>query len=60
LKAISKMVKIDKIKCIGCGACESVCPKGFKIIDGKAKIKDKKAACLKEGISVCPVNAISD
>ena len=54
------MVKIDKIKCIGCGACESVCPKGFKIIDGKAKIKDKKAACLKEGISVCPVNAISD
>jgi len=53
------MVKIDKDKCMGCGACESVCPKGFGMIDGKAKIKDENANCINEAVSVCPVNAIT-
>ena len=55
------MVKVDEGKCIGCGACESVCPKVFQIVDGKAKVKDKASTekCIKEAIDVCPVSAIS-
>lgn len=53
------MVSVDKEKCIGCGACESVCPSGFGIKDGKAKVKDAKAKCVKEAKEICPVGAIS-
>lgn len=55
------MVKIDKQKCIGCGACVSVCPEVFEMgNDGKAKIKaQKNIPCVKEAIESCPVNAIS-
>ena len=57
------MVKVDKVKCIGCGACEATCPEGFEVkeIDGeyKAVVKDAKAKCIKEAVSVCPVDAIS-
>jgi len=52
------MAKIDKEECIGCGACVSVCPNGFEIIDGKAEVRDKDADCIKEAISVCAVDAI--
>ena len=52
------MTNIDKEKCIGCGACVSTCPEGIKMINGKAIIKNPKAKCLKEAISICPVNAI--
>jgi len=52
------MVKVNKDLCIGCGACVSICPDGFEIIDGKAKIKDPKAKCIKEAITSCPASAI--
>ncbi len=50
---------VDKEKCIGCGACEGVCPVGaIKMVDGKSEID--KSICIKchtcEGI--CPVGAI--
>jgi len=53
------MVSINKEKCIGCGACAAACPEGFEIKDGKAHVKDSKAKCIKQGIEVCPVDAIS-
>ncbi len=53
------MVSVDSEKCIGCGACVSVCPEGFEIRDdGKAHVKDGKAECIKEAIKNCPVDAI--
>ncbi len=52
------MVKIDKDKCIGCGACAAACPEGFDVVEGKAKIKDAKAKCIEETIDMCPVGAI--
>jgi len=57
------MVKIDKNKCIGCGACAATCPEVFEMSDdGKAKVKanaKKDAKCIKEAIQNCPVDAIS-
>ena len=52
------MIKIDEEKCIGCGSCESVCPKGFEMKDGKAYVKNSNASRIKEAIDICPVNAI--
>jgi len=44
--------------CIGCGACVSICPEGFEMDNGKAKVKNAKAKCVKEAVDSCPVNAI--
>ena len=55
------MVKIDKKKCIGCGACVAVCQEVFEMTDdGKAKVKaQKNASCIKEAVESCPVDAIN-
>jgi caffeyl-CoA reductase-Etf complex subunit CarE len=52
-------VKVDKNKCIGCGACAAVCPQGFEMKGGKSVVKNPKAPCIDEGISSCPVEAIT-
>ena len=56
------MTKVDKEKCIGCGMCVSVCPEVFEINDdSKAQVKaQKNIPCVKEAISNCPVQAISE
>ena len=53
------MTKVDKEKCIGCGACVSVCPESFKINGDKAEFTGKKSNCIKEAKETCPVDAIS-
>lgn len=53
------MVSVNKEKCIGCGACAATCPEGFEMgDDGKAKVKNPKAKCVKEAADGCPVDAI--
>jgi ferredoxin len=60
------MVKVDKKKCVGCGACTSICPQVFEMgKDGKAQVKakadvKKSTKCVKEAINSCPVEAISE
>jgi ferredoxin len=59
------MVKVDKKKCIGCGACVATCPKVFELgNDGKAQVKagadlKRNAKCITEAAKNCPVEAIS-
>jgi len=55
-------IKVDEQKCIGCGACVSICPKSFEMKDGKAKPKKSeidKLSCEKDAEGSCPVNAIN-
>ena len=58
--------EIDAEKCIGCGACVSVCPANPNVYEIKDTDKGKKAqvknkdACIECGACVtsCPVQAI--
>ena len=55
-------VIIDKNKCIGCGACASMCSDIFEMKGGKSVVKKAKiddASCAKDAVSACPVGAIS-
>ena len=56
-------VKVDKDKCIGCGACEAICGSVFKMKSGKAEPKKSEVSgedeeCSKEARDSCPVGAI--
>lgn len=52
---------VNQDKCIGCGACESICPVGAIALgsNGKAQIDTNK--CIKCGAceNLCPVEAIT-
>ncbi|MCR2044793.1 electron transfer flavoprotein subunit alpha/FixB family protein [Anaerosalibacter massiliensis] len=51
-------IKVIKEKCVGCGACVTVCPAdAINMIDKKAIITDKCIACG-ACINKCPVEAI--
>ena len=55
-------IKVDKEKCIGCGACVAACPDSFEMKDGKAVVKKsvvEKLSCEKDAAAGCPVDAIS-
>ena len=55
-------ITVDKKICIGCGTCEVVAPKSFKLVaDGKAAVINPPGdaeKALQEAIDSCPVEAI--
>jgi ferredoxin len=62
------MVIVDKKTCIGCSACEAVCPGVFEMYDDPEGMKSKVKSGMenkddmeevKEAIDICPVDAIS-
>ena len=54
-------VNVNKDTCIGCGACVSICPNGFKMNDdGKSEpTSQEDMECAKKAAESCPVQAIS-
>lgn len=58
---IRKIIKIDKEKCNGCGACASACHEGaIEMINGKAVLtREDYCDGLGDCLPSCPVNAIA-
>ncbi len=59
-------IKINQEECIGCGSCQAICPEVFELDEqGKAIVKGSQSdqgetneECAKEGVDICPVEAI--
>ena len=58
---LRKIIKIDKDKCNGCGACAAACHEGaIEMIDGKATLtREDYCDGLGDCLPACPTNAIS-
>jgi len=58
-------VRVDEELCIGCGACEEICPAVFHVdeIAGKSQVIDSEACefvgCCEAAEENCPEKAIS-
>jgi NAD-dependent dihydropyrimidine dehydrogenase PreA subunit len=53
-------VKIDSMKCNGCGRCEVACPMdAIKVKNGKAVVSEDSCAECGACVSACPQGAIS-
>lgn len=52
---------VDQSKCIGCGACESLCPVGAIRLGDNGKAQIDQSKCIKCGAceNTCPVEAIT-
>jgi electron transfer flavoprotein alpha subunit len=51
--------KIDRSKCIGCGACNSVCPNSaLSLKDGKAICDNANCISCGSCVTICPCQAI--
>lgn len=56
---------VDKNTCIGCGLCEGICPRVFRMEDdGTAsaienELEDTLIECAREAETQCPVSAIT-
>ncbi len=52
---------VDKEVCIGCGACQAVCPvEAIELVDGKASIDKEKCISCGACKGTCPVEAINE
>lgn len=57
-------VRVDPDVCVGSGACESTCPRLFKVVDGISTVvvdtvPKEEEDCAKKAVNGCPVGAIS-
>lgn len=63
-------VKVNQDACIGCGACEAICPEVFVLNDeGLSEVKEEKKNAnlddelkekVQDAIDSCPTSAISE
>lgn len=60
---MTKIIKVDKEVCIGCGTCTVIAQKSFKMVDGKAEAINPPGdtpEVVKEAIASCAVSAITE
>jgi ferredoxin len=60
---MGKKVYIDEDECVGCGACEELCPDVFKVdvdteIAGIIQSEVDSEECIEEAMETCPVDCI--
>ncbi len=56
---IKYLARVNKKKCIGCAACENVCPtEAIIVINKKAKVDPKKCVACPNCSGMCPEDAI--
>ncbi len=56
---IKFQARVIRKECIGCGACENVCPtEAIRVVNKKAVVTAKKCLACPNCRGVCPVNAI--
>ena len=60
-------VVVNRDNCIGCGACEALCPEIFQIDDeglstvtNKEEVKEELVEKVTEAIESCPTSAIEE
>ena len=58
---IRKIIRIDEVKCNGCGACAAACHEGaIEMVNGKARLtREDYCDGLGDCLPACPTNAIS-
>lgn len=60
---MGRRVYIDDDECMGCGACEEICPEVFELNEGTEKAEVVKPEggpqnLIQEAIDTCPVSCI--
>ncbi|MBI4965756.1 MAG: 4Fe-4S binding protein [Desulfomonile tiedjei] len=56
---IKFLAQVNKKKCMGCAACENVCPtEAIKVVNKKAKVYRKKCLACPNCSGICPEDAI--
>ncbi len=58
-KRYSNKLKIDTIKCVGCGVCTQICPMANLYIDNQKAVHKGKCTMCYRCISNCPKKAIT-
>lgn len=57
-------VKVIEENCIGCGACEAICPQVFELVDGVSTVikenQDNEKDSVLEALEACPTEAIKE
>ena len=61
VRALKRLIVRDEMRCVHCGACMSVCPKGVFRFDADWRVVLNEARCVQCGVCInaCPMRALT-